>query len=51
MLMIVGISGVLLALLGVSLYRKRRKLLGTLLAVVGASLAVLAVVGVTSLHP
>jgi hypothetical protein len=51
MLTIVGVSGCLLALVDVSLYRKRRKVLGAIFAVVGAMLALLSVIGVTTFHP
>jgi hypothetical protein len=51
MLTIVAISGCLLALVGVSLYRNRRKVLGAIFAVAGAILALLSVIGVTTFHP
>ena len=51
MIMIIGLLGGLLAFFGVFLYRKRRKKIGTLLAIAGTALVILSAIALLSFHP
>jgi LPXTG-motif cell wall-anchored protein len=51
MVMVVSLFGLLLGIIGVFLYRKRKKVLGSLLVFIGAALLITGIVAILNFHP
>ena len=51
MVMIWSLIGALLAAVGIILFRRQRKLVGTLFIIIGGSLVILGVIALLSFHP
>jgi len=51
MVMVVSLFGLLLGIVGAFLYRRQKKLLGSLLVFIGAALLITGVVAILNFHP
>ena len=51
MTIVLSVIGIVLAIIGVSLFRKQKKALGSVLVIVGVALLILGFIAISSFHP